>query len=106
MKYYLYILKTLSDTLYTGITNNVLKRYEAHLNGKGAKYTKSHKPKELVYLDVLEDKPCALKEEYRIKTLSRKEKLALIEKNKARTKKIYSIIEEEFKRKKVENEIT
>ncbi len=99
MKYYLYILQTLDNTLYSGITNDVIKRYNAHLEGKGAKYTKAHKPKEIVYLDILEDKSSALKEEYRIKQLQRKDKLELIEKNKARTKEIYSIIEIEYLKK-------
>ncbi len=89
MKYYLYILQTICDTLYCGITPDIKKRYRAHLEGKGAKYTKSHKPKGIVYLDILEDKSQALKEEYRIKkTLTRAQKLELIEKNKEKTKLI------------------
>ena len=89
MKYYLYILKTIDDTLYCGIARNVLKRFEEHKTGKGAKYTRSHKPQELVYIDVFEDKSNASKEEYRIKkTLSREEKLKLIDKNRIKTKEI------------------
>ena len=86
MKYYLYILKTLDNTLYCGIARNVLARFEEHKAGTGAKYTRSHKPEKLVYVDIFEDKSSASKEEYRIKkTLSRKQKLELIEKNKKRT---------------------
>ena len=89
MKYYLYILKTIDNTLYCGIARDVLKRFEEHKLGTGAKYTKAHKPKELVYVDMFEDKSSASKEEYRIKkTLSRKEKLELIEQNKNKTKEI------------------
>ena len=89
MKYYLYILKTIDDTLYCGIARDVLKRFEEHKSGKGAKYTRAHKPEKLVYLDIFEDKSNASKEEYRIKkTLSRKEKMELIYKNKEKTKKI------------------
>lgn len=91
MKYYLYILKTVENTLYCGIARDVLARFEEHKNGKGAKYTRSHKPQELVYVDIFDDKSQASKEEYRIKkTLSRTEKLQLIEENKEKTKNILS----------------
>ena len=89
MKYYLYILKTIDDTLYCGIALDVLKRFEEHKSGKGAKYTRAHKPEKLVYVEIFEDKSTASKEEYRIKkTLSRDEKLKLINDNKERTEKI------------------
>ena len=89
MKYYLYILKTVDNTLYCGIARDVLARFEEHKTGKGAKYTRSHKPQSIVYVDVFEDKSSASKEEYRIKkTLARKEKLELIEKNKLKTEKM------------------
>ncbi|MBE7707725.1 MAG: GIY-YIG nuclease family protein [Cyanobacteria bacterium SIG27] len=89
MKYYLYILKTVDNTLYCGIARDVLARFEEHKTGKGAKYTRSHKPQSIVYVDIFEDKSLASKEEYRIKkTLARKEKLELIEKNKLKTEKM------------------
>ena len=89
MKYYLYILKTVDNTLYCGIARDVLARFEEHKTGKGAKYTRSHKPQSIVYVDIFEDKSSASKEEYRIKkTLARKEKLELIEKNKLKTEKM------------------
>lgn len=89
MKYYLYIIKTLDDTLYCGITPDVLKRFEAHKNKKGAKYLKAHKPDCIVYVDIFDDKSKAASEEYRIKkTLSRSQKLELIETNKEKTQKI------------------
>ena len=89
MKYYLYILKTVDNTLYCGIARDVLARFEEHKLGKGAKYTRSHKPESLVYVDFFEDRANASKEEYRIKkTLTREEKLKLIEENKERTKDI------------------
>jgi len=89
MKYYLYILETVDNTLYTGITPDIKKRFEQHLNKKGAKYTISHKPKEIVYLNIFENKSQASSEEYRIKKkLLRKEKLELIENNKKQTKEL------------------
>ena len=87
MKYYLYILKTVDNTLYCGIARDVLARFEEHKAGTGAKYTRSHKPESIVYVDVFEDRATASSEEYRIKkTLNRSEKLKLIEENKQKTK--------------------
>lgn len=80
-KFYTYIILTEKNTLYCGYTDDVEKRYQAHLSGKGAKYTRVFKPKQLVYVKEFETKSEAQKEEYRIKKLSRKEKLKLIEKN-------------------------
>ena len=82
MKYFVYIIQTIDNTLYCGITNDLNKRYNAHLNKKGAKYTAAHPPQKIVYVDVFENKSDASKEEYRIKkTLSRDEKLKMIEKH-------------------------
>ncbi len=44
MSYLVYILQCNNDTLYTGCTNDLKKRYQEHLAGKGAKYTRSFKP--------------------------------------------------------------
>ena len=77
-KYFTYILLTEQNTLYCGYTDNVEKRFQAHLEGKGAKYTRSHKPIKIVYQEEFETKSDAMKEERRIKKLSRFEKLKLI----------------------------
>lgn len=96
MKYYLYILKTVDNTLYCGIARDVLARFEEHKKGIGAKYTRSHKPEKIVYVDIFEDKSSASKEEYRIKkTLTRTEKLKLIEENKEKTQKLLCYYEKE-----------
>ena len=80
MKYYLYILQTQDNTLYCGIARDVQKRFQEHLSGKGAKYTRSHKPVKIVYTIEFESRSEAQKEEYRIKHLSKEEKLKLISK--------------------------
>lgn len=77
-KYYVYILQTVDNTLYCGFTDDVEKRFEAHKNGEGAKYTRSHKPLKIVYTQRYETKSEAMKEEYRIKKLSRQDKIKLI----------------------------
>lgn len=78
MKYYLYILKTVDNTLYTGIALDVEKRFLEHLLGKGAKYTRAHKPTEIVYKKEFEGKSEALRAEIEVKKLSRAKKLELI----------------------------
>ena len=75
---YVYIVRCSDQTLYTGWTNNLEKRIEAHNAGKGAKYTKARKPVELVYFETFEYKSDALKREYQIKQLKRSEKEKLI----------------------------
>lgn len=75
---YTYIVKCSDETLYTGWTNNLKKRLEAHNSGKGAKYTKNRLPVKLVYFEEYDTKQEAMKREYAIKQLSRQKKLALI----------------------------
>ena len=77
-KYYIYILLTKQNTLYCGYTDDVEKRFQTHLAGKGAKYTRSHKPVKIVYQQEFNTKSEAMKEERRIKRLSHKDKLELI----------------------------
>ena len=77
-KYFTYILLTEQNTLYCGYTDDVEKRFQAHLEGRGAKYRRSHKPIKIVYQKEFETKSDAMKEERRIKKLSRFEKLKLI----------------------------
>jgi len=81
--WYVYMLRCGDGTLYTGITDNVPRRLEAHRSGKGAKYTRGRQPLELVYCHVCEDHSAALRREYAIKQLTREKKLELIwEQNK------------------------
>lgn len=75
---YVYILKCSDNTLYTGWTNDLVKRLKAHNSGKGSKYTRNRLPVEFVYLEGFEDKIEAMKKEYFIKRLKKQEKLELI----------------------------
>lgn len=77
-KYYVYIILTESGTYYCGYTDDVQKRYEKHLSGKGAKYTRSHKPIKIVWTQELDTKSEAMRLERKIKNLSHKEKEKLI----------------------------
>ena len=73
-----YILRCADGTLYSGWTNNLEKRLAAHNSGKGAKYTKTRLPVELVYFEEFESKNEAMSREAHLKQLSREQKLKLI----------------------------
>ena len=76
---YTYIMQCADGTLYTGWTTDLSRRIHAHNSTKaGAKYTHAKRPVELVYYEELETKQQAMKREFRIKQMSRKEKLELI----------------------------
>lgn len=79
---YTYMLECKDGTFYTGWTNNLEKRLKDHNEGRGAKYTKARRPVTLVYQECYETKQEAMRREYEIKQLCRKEKLRLIEEKK------------------------
>ena len=70
---YTYIVECRDGTLYTGWTTDLEKRIKAHNTGKGAKYTKNRAPVRLVYHEEYETKQEALKREYAIKQMTRRE---------------------------------
>lgn len=78
MKYYCYLVICNDGTLYCGYTNDLNKRIATHNKGKGAKYTKTRIPVTLGYSEEFDDKSAAMKREWQIKQLDRKEKLQLI----------------------------
>lgn len=73
-----YIVRCSDDSLYTGSTNNLKNRLIKHNSGKGAKYTKTRFPVELVFCKKYDSKSEALINEAKIKKLTRKEKLEYI----------------------------
>ncbi len=78
MEWVVYILRCKDGSLYTGVTNNMDKRLQAHNNGKGAKYTKTRRPVVLVYEESAPDRSAAQIREAQIKKLSRVEKIDLV----------------------------
>ena len=76
--WYVYILRCKDGTLYTGSTDDVERRLAVHNSGKGAKYTRSRRPVEVVYTEECESYSAALKREYAIKQLTRQQKLEMI----------------------------
>lgn len=80
MSSFVYILKCGDSSLYTGYTNDLEKRLKAHNRGIASKYTAARLPLVMVFSEECKDKSDALKKEYFIKTLSRPDKIKLIEK--------------------------
>ena len=70
-----YMIECEDGSLYTGWTNNLEKRFAMHVAGKGAKYTRSHKPVRIVYDEISDTPQQAQKREYQIKRLSHAQKL-------------------------------
>lgn len=81
MTYYTYMIRCEDDSYYTGYTTDPIARFNKHASGKGAKYTRSHKPVEFAYLEVFNTKSEAMSREYKIKQLSHEEKETLACKN-------------------------
>ena len=74
---YVYILRCADDTLYCGWTTELNKRLASHNSGRGAKYTRSRRPVELIYVEEYEDRHDSLSREWHIKRMSREEKQRL-----------------------------
>ncbi|CDQ21762.1 putative endonuclease [Halobacillus karajensis] len=80
--HFVYILRCNDETLYTGYTNNLEARLEKHQNGKGAKYTRGRGPLVLEAYEEFQTKSEALRQEYRMKRMTRKEKEQWIQSRK------------------------
>lgn len=78
MTWHVYILRCADDTLYTGIATDVGARVQKHNAGKGAKYTRTRLPVELVYEEQIDDHGTALQREHAIKRLRANDKRRLI----------------------------
>jgi putative endonuclease len=77
LPFYVYILLCSDGSFYTGYTKNVDERMRLHACGKGAKYTKMHKPKKIAYVEALGSRAEAIRREKAVKRLSHKQKRAL-----------------------------
>ena len=74
-----YILRCADDTLYTGITNDLIRRCDQHNAGTASRYTRSRLPVVLVYQETQATRSLALKSELAIKALSRQQKELLVQ---------------------------
>lgn len=73
-----YIILTTGERLYTGITNDLERRWQSHIDGKGAKFFRSDRPDRIVYCENGHNRSSATQREIAIKQLNRTQKLALI----------------------------
>lgn len=88
--YYVYIILCEGNNYYTGYTRNVKSRFRSHMSGKGARYTRIHKPKSVVFIEKFDSRSEAMRRERRIKKLTHLQKTKLTHvyvKNEAQPKK-------------------
>ena len=78
MNWQVYIILCTDDSLYTGITTDVERRFAQHATGTGAKYFRGHAPRQLVYLESAHDRSSASRREAEIKRLRPVDKRRLI----------------------------
>lgn len=76
--FYVYFLECRDGSFYCGYTNNLQNRIKVHNSGKGSKYVKKRRPAKLIYKEEFLTKIDAMKREYQLKQLSRKQKEELI----------------------------
>lgn len=79
VRHFVYIVRCADDSLYTGYAKDIKARVEVHNRGKGAKYTASRRPVELVYSQWFKSVGAALRREYALKQLTRAQKQELID---------------------------
>ncbi|HEU4929034.1 MAG TPA: GIY-YIG nuclease family protein [Candidatus Krumholzibacteria bacterium] len=77
--WFVYIVECADGTLYAGVARNAEARVAKHNDGSGAKYTRTRRPVELVYVEPVTDRGTALKREHEIKRMSAGEKRRLVE---------------------------
>ena len=84
MSFYVYILLCADGSFYTGYTKNIDARTRLHVNGKGARYTKMHKPEKIAYVELFDSRVKAMKREREIKKMTHQQKLNLITSRKCK----------------------
>jgi putative endonuclease len=77
-RWFVYVLRCRDGSLYTGISTDVDKRVAAHNAGRGARYTRPRRPVVVVHLERKRSRSTALKREAAIKSLSRAEKMSML----------------------------
>lgn len=78
MPHYVYVILCKDGSFYTGYTKDLDSRMKLHMNGKGARYTRTHRPEKLVYVEKFNSRAVAMKREQKIKTFKHRQKLELV----------------------------
>ena len=76
--WHIYLIRCADNSLYTGITTDVDRRFRQHSAGKGAKYLKNRQPITLVFQQPIGDRSLASKVEYAVKRLTKKQKEKIV----------------------------
>jgi len=76
--WYVYLLLCSDHSLYTGISNHPHQRFFDHQNGKGGRYTRSHRPLKIIYLEQVGTKSDALRRELQIKGWTKTKKIKIL----------------------------
>lgn len=76
---WVYFVRCRDGSLYCGWSTDPIKRAVTHNAGKGAAYTRSRRPVTLVYYESCADRQTAMRREYALKRLTRRQKLALMQ---------------------------
>ena len=84
MAYYCYIVECSDGSYYTGWSLDPARRENQHNRGRGAKYTRLHRPVHLVYVEEQTDLSSAMKRERAIKSLKHAQKQKMIQDNRAK----------------------
>ncbi len=84
--WFVYIVECADATLYAGVTTDAQARVAKHNDGSGAKYTRTRRPVELVYVEPASDRGAALAREHEIKRMSSAEKRSLVASASSRVK--------------------
>lgn len=77
--HFVYMVRCVDDSLYTGYTTDLERRVKTHNEGKGAKYTRARLPVRLVYFKEVENMSEGLKLEAKLKKLTKKKKEDLVQ---------------------------
>ena len=86
--WYVYILECTDGSLYTGVTDNIQRRFEEHCSGKGGHYTANNRPVKILYTESWANRLLAEQREQQIKKWSRAKKFALIQSDIFKLKKL------------------
>lgn len=86
--WFVYILECENGDLYTGVSNDVQRRFKEHQSGKGGHYTSYNRPQRVLHSECFQDRIDAEKREKQIKRWSRVKKIALANGNLSLLKKV------------------
>ncbi|MDH5362331.1 MAG: GIY-YIG nuclease family protein [Aigarchaeota archaeon] len=88
MAYHVYIILCEDGSYYTGYARNVRSRFNQHLRGTGSRYTRTHKPQKLVYVERFDRRVEAIRRERQVKRLNHSQKLKLVRSSNQKATKI------------------